>query len=61
MKHCQKSSGKRGGGGEFQIIGLVTVKALSPNVFKLDFGTINNLESWDLNTQLRNIGIKKIF
>ena len=35
-------------GREFQIIGPVTVKALSPNVFKLVLGTINNLESWDL-------------
>ena len=37
-------------GREFQIIGPVTVKALSPNVFKLGLGTINNLESWDLRT-----------
>ena len=37
-------------GREFQIIGPVTVNALSPNVFKLDLGTINNLESWDLRT-----------
>ena len=35
-------------GREFEIIGPVAVKALSPNVFKLDLGTINNLESWDL-------------
>ena len=35
-------------GREFQIIGPVTIKALSPNVFKLDLGTIDNLESWDL-------------
>ena len=37
-------------GREFQIIGPVTAKALSPNVFKLNLGTINNLESWDLRT-----------
>ena len=37
-------------GREFQIIGSVTVKALPPNVFKLDLGTINDLESWDLRT-----------
>ena len=37
-------------GREFEIIGPVAVKALSPNVFKLDLGTINNLESWDLRT-----------
>ena len=37
-------------GKEFQIIEPVTVKALSLNVFKLDFSTINYLESWDLRT-----------
>ena len=37
-------------GREFQIRGPETTKALLPNVFKLDLGRINNLESWDLRT-----------
>ena len=51
LKYCNTASslqGKRGR--EFQILGPVTIKALSPNVFKLDLGTISNLESWDLRT-----------
>ena len=48
-------------GRDFQIIGPVTVKALSPNVFKLDLGTIDNLESRDLRTHSGTYELRRSF
>ena len=55
LKYCNTARRPQRKGKEFQIIGPVTVKALSPNVFKLDLGTINNFGIMRSRNSFRDI------